>query len=60
MARSWCGFAPQNETVMAQWRLLEAGQHQVESLVRRVAEGEDDAKGSPDEEDLWSDRKDHR
>jgi len=33
MARSWCGFVPQNQTTKEQWSLLEASQAEVEEIL---------------------------
>jgi hypothetical protein len=33
MARSWCGFVPQNQSTKEQWSLLEASRADVEELL---------------------------
>ncbi len=33
MARSWCGFVPQNQSTKEQWSLLEASRVEMEDLI---------------------------
>jgi hypothetical protein len=33
MARSWCGFMPQNQSTKEQWSLLEASRAEMEDLI---------------------------
>ena len=33
MARSWCGFVPQNHATKEQWGLLEASRGEMEDLI---------------------------
>jgi len=33
MARSWCGFMPQNQSTKEQWSLLEASRAEMEDII---------------------------
>jgi len=40
MARSWCGFVPQNQSTKEQWGLLEATRPEMDELIGCVESGE--------------------
>jgi hypothetical protein len=52
MAKSWSGFLPQNETIIAQWNVLEATQGQIEALLEAIPPMEDFDNGECEEEKL--------
>lgn len=51
MARSFSGFAPQNECVMEQWHALEADQREFAPYLDLLAEEEAEGAGN-DENDV--------
>jgi hypothetical protein len=55
MAKSWSGFVPQNESIKAQWLVLEASQAQVEQLLEGMSN--EPAKENLDEDEEQAIRK---
>ena len=51
MAKSWSGFAPQNELIKAQWTVLEAASPQVAGWLNSVQPEETGAEETPAEEE---------
>jgi hypothetical protein len=55
MAKSWCGFVPQNQNIKEQWNLLEASQGEIIEKLQGLLEGRPaEETAASEEEDLFS------
>ena len=52
MAKSWSGFAPQNQTAKKQWKLLEITQALAPDLMLIPADPDEQGVDSQEDEDL--------
>ena len=53
MARSWCGFLPQNQSVKEQWGLLEMSQFEIqERLERLLSQQKEDSQEQMEDEEM--------
>jgi hypothetical protein len=54
MAKSWCGFLPQNQNVMEQWGALEASSGEILNRLKALPRQDENDGSDPLNNDLFS------